>query len=129
MLTLPRRKFLIGAGLALAGASRAHAVESAAAAASERTVQFRSDGLALSPLDHANLLARLAQEPGIEADDYSRGGVVAKLEQKMAMLLGKEMAVFFPTGTMANHLALRLLARNGRRVLVQHDSHVYNAAG
>src|SRR5215211_9190633 len=102
MLMLPRREFLVAAGLMLAGSTRVHAV-------SDRTVQFRSDGLALSPVDHANLLAQLAA--GIEVDDYSRHGVVEKLEQQMAALLGKEMAVYFPTGTMANHLALRLLAR------------------
>ena len=43
----------------------------------------------------------------------------------MAELLGKEAAVFLPTGTLANHLALRLLARNGRRVIVQRESHLY----
>src|SRR5436305_14179036 len=58
-------------------------------------------------------------------DDYSRDGVVAKLEARMAELLGKEAAMFMPTGTLANHLALRLLARNGRRVLVQRESHLY----
>ncbi len=34
-----------------------------------------------------------------------------------------------PSGTLANHLALRLLARRGRRVLVQQDSHLYNDVG
>ncbi len=47
----------------------------------------------------------------------------------MAETLGKEMAVFMPSGTMANHLALRLLARRGRRVLVQRDSHIYCDCG
>jgi threonine aldolase len=39
------------------------------------------------------------------------------------------MAVFLPSGTLANHLALRLLARRGRRVLVQQESHIYNDTG
>src|SRR5437764_2151979 len=34
-----------------------------------------------------------------------------------------------PSGTLANHLALRLLAGTGRRVLVQHESHLYNDEG
>ena len=55
----------------------------------------------------------------------SCGGVVAELEAKMATLLGKEAAVFLPTGTLANHLAVRLLARTGRRVLVQAESHLW----
>lgn len=91
----------------------------------ERPVQFRSDGLGLSPLGHARLLAEIAEARGIATDDYSRGGVVAELETRMAVLLGKEAAVFLPTGTLANHLALRLLTRNGRRVLAQRESHLY----
>ena len=55
--------------------------------------------------------------------------MVASLEARFAALLGKDMAVYLPTGTLANHLALRRLARDGRRVLVQQESHVYNDEG
>ena len=92
-------------------------------------VQFRSDGLGLSPMAYARLLTEIAETRGIAEDDYSRDGLVAELETRMAALLGKEAAVFMPTGTLANHLALRLLARNGRRVLVQRESHLYNDEG
>jgi threonine aldolase len=95
----------------------------------QRIVQLRSDGLALSPAAYAGLLARIAETRGIAPDDYSRGGVVEELEERMAALLGKEAAVFMPSGTLANHLALRLLARDGRRVLVQRESHLYNDEG
>ncbi len=73
------------------------------------TLQFRSDGLNLSPAEYARLLADISERCGIEVDDYSRGGVVAELEERMAALLGKEAAVFLPTGTLANHLAVRRL--------------------
>jgi threonine aldolase len=93
-------------------------------------VQFRSDGLGLSPAEYARLLAEIAEKRGIDIDDYSRGGVVAELEERMAALLGKEMAVFLPTGTLANHLAVRLLTEGrGRRVLVQQESHLWNDEG
>ena len=92
-------------------------------------VQFRSDGLGLSPAEYARLLGEIADRRGIDTDDYSRGGVVAELEAKMAALLGKEAAVFLPTGTLANHLAVRLLTRTGRRVLVQAESHLWNDEG
>src|SRR5436309_701859 len=92
-------------------------------------VQFRSDGLGLTPAAYAQLLAEIAETRGIAEDDYSRGGVVAELEVRLAALLGKEAAVFMPSGTLANHLALRLLARHGRRVLVQSESHLYNDEG
>jgi threonine aldolase len=95
----------------------------------ERLVQFRSDGLGLSPAAYGRLLAEIAETRGIATDDYSRDGIVAELEARMAALLGKEMAVFLPTGTLANHLAVRRLARNGKRVLVQAESHLYNDEG
>src|SRR5271170_515340 len=95
----------------------------------DRIVQFRSDGIGLSPAAYGRLLAEIAVTRGIEPDNYSRDGVVAELEERMATLLGKEAAVFLPTGTLANHLAIRLLARTGRRVLVQAESHLYNDEG
>jgi len=95
----------------------------------EQIVQFRSDGLGLSPAAYARLLAEIAEARGIAVDDYSRGGVVEELEARMAALLGKEAAVFLPTGTLANHLAVRLLAQRGRRVLVQQESHLWNDEG
>jgi threonine aldolase len=95
----------------------------------ERIVQFRSDGLGLSPAAYARLLAEIADTRGIAPDDYSRDGVVAELEARMAALLGKEAAIFLPTGTLANHLAVRLLAQRGRRILVQQESHLWNDEG
>lgn len=95
----------------------------------DRTVHFRSDGLALSPGEYARLLLQLAEQRGIATDEFSREGVVVELEQRMAALLGKETALFLPSGTLANHLALRVLATRGRRVLVQRESHIYNDTG
>jgi threonine aldolase len=130
MLTIPRRQFLVGGVLTpLAVSMESRAAGAVETAVQDQTVQLRSDGLDLSPGDYARLLARLAVEPGIEADDYSLGGVVSELERRMASLLGKEMAVYLPTGTLANHLAVRVLARDGRRVLVQQESHLYNDEG
>lgn len=55
-------------------------------------------------------LARLAAwtPEGVERDNYGRGGPVAALEEQVAALLGKPAAVFMPSGTMAQPIALRL---------------------
>ncbi|WP_138495399.1 threonine aldolase family protein [Paenibacillus pinistramenti] len=46
---------------------------------------------------------------GSQASDmYGKGEVIEQFEQKMARLLGKEAAVFFPSGTMAQQIALRI---------------------
>jgi threonine aldolase len=54
---------------------------------------------------------------------------VLELESAMAAMLGKERAVFMPTGTLTNHLAIRALAVKGSRVLVQERSHIYQDSG
>lgn len=91
-------------------------------------VQFMRDGLDLSPSEYSHLLVELSE--GIEVDEYSCGGVVEGLEAKMADLLGKEAAVFLPTGTLANQLAVSgHCSGAGRRVLALAESHLVNDAG
>ncbi|MBY0507612.1 MAG: hypothetical protein K2X03_27105 [Bryobacteraceae bacterium] len=103
------------------------ALAAATTPADESRVYASGDGVHLSPAAYASLLQQLA--PKIATDDYSRGGVVEEAERRMAAILGKEAAVWLPTGTLANHLAVRLLAQPGRRVLVQEQSHLYNDSG
>ncbi len=94
-----------------------------------RKINFQYDGLALSPVESTELLGEILKREQSEADSYSLGGVVEALEQKMAGILGKERAIFMPSGTLANHLALKALAGNSRRVIVQEKSHIYNDSG
>jgi threonine aldolase len=89
-------------------------------------VHLRSDGLLLSPADHAALLVSLTAR-GSPADAYGVGGAVTHAERKYAAALGKESAVFLPTGILANHLALRQLSPARARVLVHANSHLYMA--
>jgi threonine aldolase len=58
-------------------------------------------------------------------DMYLQKGDVGKLEERFAALLGKEDAVFMPTGTMANQVAIRILCGDRRHLLLQKESHVY----
>jgi threonine aldolase len=92
-------------------------------------VRMSGDGLGLTPVDQGRLLARLAEEGRIDRDSYSNGGVVAELEERFAALLGKERAVFMPTGTLANHLAVRALAGGRGRAILQAESHLFNDSG
>lgn len=85
------------------------------------------DGAPLSPIEYAAILNGIAK--GVEADNYALGGVVEQLEKHIALELGKEAAVWMPTGTLANHLALRTLAGENRRAIVQAECHLYNDCG
>ena len=58
------------------------------------------------PRTLANLLAQI---PGdTEMDRYGEGGVVGELEREVANLLGKDAALFLPTGIMAQQTTLRI---------------------
>lgn len=92
-------------------------------------IDFIHDGLLLSPQEYTHLLMQLADENKIKPDYYSNGGVVEEMEAVFAKMLGKESAVFMPTGTLANHIAVRQLAHTNRRVIVQEQSHLYNDTG
>lgn len=58
------------------------------------------------------VLSELAQatDPTIQADRYGQGQLIAQFEEEIATLLGKEAAVFMPSGTMCQQIALRLWA-------------------
>lgn len=45
---------------------------------------------------------------GLDSDMYGKGQAIEDFEAKMAGVLGKEAAVFFPSGTMAQQIALRM---------------------
>lgn len=96
---------------------------------SPNAVVFRGDGEPKSPEMMAGRLAEIAGSVGIEADSYSLGGVVEEVETRLADMLGKEAAVFMPTGTLANHLAIRNQCGGRPRAIVQEQSHIYHDIG
>lgn len=100
-----------------------------AAVAEDRTVHLGGDGIGLTPRAYTALLDQLASQADVQEDSYLLGGEVERFERHWAALLGKERAVFMPSGTLANHLALRALAGSRRRVIVPEMSHVYNDTG
>ncbi|CAM4096853.1 threonine aldolase family protein [Saccharibacillus endophyticus] len=55
------------------------------------------------------------------SDMYGRGETIEKFERKLADMLGKESAVFFPSGTMAQQIALRIWSdRQGSKAVAYH---------
>ena len=128
---MDRRQFLSVSGLAATTPLFANASPGSPAPEDGlfQRIDFTSDGLGLDPREYTTLLQQAAADGKLRADNYSNGGVIAQLEQTFAGLLGKEAAMFVPTGTLANHIAVRTLAGNDRRVLVQAESHLYNDSG
>ncbi|WDH75651.1 beta-eliminating lyase-related protein [Exiguobacterium marinum] len=55
------------------------------------------------------------------SDQYGQGKTIRQFEEKMAHVLGKESAVFFPSGTMAQQIALRIWCdETGKKAVAYH---------
>src|SRR5579862_6108880 len=75
----------------------------------------------LDPADALGELAAYAARLGGGADQYGEGDLANMLEQRVAELLGKPAALFLPSGTMAQMIALRILTgRSGCRRVAMH---------
>ena len=51
---------------------------------------------------------------------------IIKLEEKIAEIMGKEAAIFLPSGTMANQVAIWLHTNRGDGIAVQKDAHIFH---
>ena len=57
-------------------------------------------------------------------DQFGEDPTVRALEEQVAARFGHEAAVFVPSGTMGNNIALRLLADRGEEVIADNESHI-----
>src|SRR5881394_3421753 len=63
-------------------------------------------------------------------DQYGEDPTANALQERVAALLGKEAALWLPSGTMANQVALRTLTRPGDDMVVSREAHaVWHEAG
>ena len=75
-------------------------------------------------------MRRAMADAPVGDDAYGEDPTVNRLQELAAAMVGKEAALYVPSGTMANQIALRLLARAGTEVLCAERAHVrqYEAA-
>jgi threonine aldolase len=83
-------------------------------------IDLRSD--TVTRPTHA-MRAAMAAAP-VGDDQYGEDPSTNRLQARMAELLGKEAALWLPTGTMANQVALRTLTRPGDEVVACRESHL-----
>src|SRR6478735_5777797 len=83
-------------------------------------IDLRSDTVTL-PSDA--MRAAMASAP-VGDDQYGEDPTVRALQERIAALLGKEAAIFVPSGTMANQIGLKLLTRPGDDVVVGDEAHI-----
>jgi threonine aldolase len=70
----------------------------------------------------AEMRAAIAAAP-VGDDQFGEDPTVVRLQERIASMLGKEAALWLPTGTMANQVALRALTRPGDDVIVSRECH------
>lgn len=71
-------------------------------------------------------MMRAMTEAPLGDDVYQEDPTVNRLEERAAAVLGKEAALFVPTGTMGNTIAMKLHTEHGQEVLCETRSHVFN---
>ncbi|MBI3176208.1 MAG: low-specificity L-threonine aldolase [Chloroflexi bacterium] len=90
------------------------------------TIDLRSDTVTQPTPEMREAMAKAQVGDDVYEDDPT----VNKLQEMAAALLGKEAALFVPSGTMGNLLALLTHCQRGDEVIVGDQSHIYlNEAG
>lgn len=62
-------------------------------------------------------------------DVFKEDPTVTALEEKTAAMFGKEAALFFPSGTMANQTAIKVHTKPGDQLICDHYAHIFNYEG
>jgi threonine aldolase len=83
-------------------------------------IDLRSDTVTLPSPDMRQAMAAAP----VGDDQYGEDPSVNRLQERIAELLGKEAALFVPSGTMANQIALKILTRPGDDVVVGDEAHI-----
>lgn len=93
--------------------------------AEEPYVKFYADGDFFDGPAYWQQLEEANKKQLVKIDRYGNGGAVEELEKRFATITGKEKAIYMPSGTMANQLAIAVLSGENTKVFVQDTSHVY----
>ena len=62
-------------------------------------------------------------------DVFKEDPTLNKLEKRVAKLFGKQSALFFPSGTMSNQVAIKIHTQPGDQLICDHYSHIYHYEG
>jgi threonine aldolase len=71
-------------------------------------------------------MRRAMAEAEVGDDVYGEDPTVNQLEESAARMFGKEAALFLPTGTMGNTIAIKLHTEHGQEVICDSRCHIFN---
>ena len=69
-------------------------------------------------------MRRAMSEAEVGDDVYGEDPTVNRLEETAARVLGKEAALFVPTGTMGNTIAIKLHTEHGQEIICDSRAHI-----
>src|SRR5690348_18443880 len=71
-------------------------------------------------------MRRAMAEAEVGDDVYGEDPTVNKLEQRAAEIFGREAALFVPSGTMGNQIAIKCHTRPGQEIICEELAHCFN---
>src|SRR5947209_19046853 len=71
-------------------------------------------------------MRRAMAEAEVGDDVYGEDPTVNRLEERSAEVFGKEAALFVPTGTMGNTIAIKLHTEHGQEIICDYRCHILN---
>ncbi len=88
-------------------------------------VDLRSDTVTKPTAEMRTAMANAEVGDDVFADDPT----VNRLQERVATLLGKEAALYVPSGSMANQIAIRAQTQPGDEIITHADNHIYHYEG
>jgi threonine aldolase len=85
-------------------------------------IDLRSDTVTL-PSDE---MRRAMASAEVGDDVYGEDPTINRLEARAAEMFGREAAIFVPSGTMGNQIAIKLHTRPGQEILCEERGHIFN---
>jgi threonine aldolase len=72
------------------------------------------------------LMRRAMAEAEVGDDVYAEDPTVNLLQERAAEIFGKEAALFCPTGSMGNQIAVKLHTKPGSELIIEERGHIFN---
>src|SRR5512146_2980580 len=86
------------------------------------TVDLRSDTVTKPTPE----MRRAMAEAEVGDDVYGEDPTINRLEQRAAEIFGREAAIFVPSGTMGNQIAIKVHTKPGQEVICEERGHIFN---
>lgn len=88
----------------------------------DKLIDLRSDTVTKPSLPMRKAMA----DADVGDDVFAEDPTVLKLQEEVAAMLGKEAALYTPSGCMANQLAIAVHTTTGDEVILEADAHIFN---